>query len=86
MQRFIDSMGPSLASGVSPEMALDVFWAFSNEELYPKLVAEGAGRPTGSSAGGPRSCGINFWAITKLPGRPRRTAVSGRMGARVDEL
>jgi AcrR family transcriptional regulator len=40
MERFIDSMASSLAPGVSPQMATDLFWTFSNEELYRELVVE----------------------------------------------
>ena len=40
MRRVIDTMAPSLAAGVTPRIATDLLWAFSNEELYRELVAE----------------------------------------------
>jgi len=40
MERFIDSLAPSLAQGMSAETATDLLWMFSNEELYRELVAE----------------------------------------------
>lgn len=40
MERFINSLAPSLAQGMSAETATDLLWMFSNEELYRELVAE----------------------------------------------
>jgi len=40
MERFIASMAPSLSPGVSAQIATDLFWTFSNEELYRELVVE----------------------------------------------
>ena len=40
MERFIDSVAPSLAPGMSAQTATDLLWTFSNEELYRELVAE----------------------------------------------
>ena len=40
MERFIDSLAPSLAPGLSTRLATDLLWTFSNEELYRELVLE----------------------------------------------
>ncbi len=40
MKRFIESMAPSLAPGMSTQRATDLLWSFSNEELYRELVGQ----------------------------------------------
>ena len=40
LRRFIATLAPGLAPGISPRTATDLLWAFSNEELYRELVVE----------------------------------------------
>ena len=40
MRRFIDSLASALAPSLTPRTATDLFWTYSNEELYRELVVE----------------------------------------------
>ena len=75
MERFIDSLASALAPGMTPRTATDLFWTYSNEELYRELVVERGWSPTNSSAGWHRPFAIS--CSGSIPRRDR-TEVEGQ--------